>query len=103
MTDIPEEAVEAAARAINPHGWDTYDQIPVCTPGREETVAPSIRTATECLAAAEPYMRRKWAEEVRALRAEAAGLDALVSRALCAGYERAVKHASNLLEGGGNA
>lgn len=57
---VPEEAVEAAARAINPHGWDTYDQIPVCTPGREEIVAPSIRTATECLAAASFCLR--WIE-----------------------------------------
>ena len=54
--NIPQEAVEAAEDALRADIWD----------GDPEDIPPTMgREAELAVAAAEPHLRRKWAEEIR--------------------------------------
>ena len=70
--NIPQEAVEAAAFALDGHSWMTDNEVSLCACG--EVLKPSLEYAGDAyrshlaelaLAAAEPHLRRKWAEEIR--------------------------------------
>lgn len=86
MTDIPDEAVQALARMINPDAWESYDLLtkPYAAEYREYIVRRSLAQATEYLTAAAPIIRadvrRRVAEEIRAAawptdKADTEGLD----------------------------
>jgi hypothetical protein len=83
MTNYQQEAVEAAAQALDDHGWwmTTDDWESLCSCG--EVLKPSLEyagdayrshLATVALTAAEPYLRKKWADElagqIRAIKVE---------------------------------
>ena len=58
-------AIEAGARAYDPEAWTAYDRESPSTDGREMMVEYSKSKVESILAASEPHLRRKWAEEVR--------------------------------------
>ena len=56
MTDHQQAAIEAAEDALRADIWD----------GDPEDIPPTMESEAElAVAAAEPHLRRKWAEEVR--------------------------------------
>ena len=56
MTDHQQAAIEAAEDALRADIWD----------GDPEDIPPTmVREAELALAAAEPHLRKKWAEEIR--------------------------------------
>ena len=63
MTDHQQAAIEAGARAYDPEAWTAYDRESPSTEGRELMVEYSKSKAESILAAAEPHLRKKWAEE----------------------------------------
>ena len=65
MPDHQQAAIEAGARAYDPEAWTAYDRESPSTEGRELMVEYSKSKAESILAAAEPHLRRKWAEEIR--------------------------------------
>ena len=64
MTDNQQAAIEAGARAYDPEAWTAYDRESPSTEGRELMVEYSKSKAESILAAAEPHLRKKWAEEL---------------------------------------
>ena len=64
MTDHQQAAIEAGARAYDPEAWTAYDRESPSTEGRELMVEYSKSKAESILAAAEPHLRKKWAEEL---------------------------------------
>ena len=91
---IPEEAIEAAEDALRADLWD----------GDPENLPPTMtREAEIALAAAEPHLRRKWAEEVLKEGILGAGYSVLMNpnrgEHPVTTFTRAVKHMLYLLEG----
>ena len=83
MTDHQQAAIEAGARAYDPEAWTAYDRESPSTEGRELMVEYSKSKAESILAAAEPHLRRKWAEEEAAKLAKTTvGLAAILDRFL---------------------
>jgi len=114
MTNYQQEAVKAASQALDDHGWwmTTDDWESLCSCG--EVLKPSLEyagdayrshLATVALTAAEPYMRRKWAEEVLKEGVLGAGYSVLMNpnrrEHPVTTFTRAVKHMLDLLEGAG--
>ena len=93
---IPEEAIEAAEDALRADLWD----------GDPENLPPTMTGEAEiALAAAEPHLRRKWAEEVLKEGILGAGYSVLMNpnrgEHPVTTFTRAVKHMLYLLEGAG--
>lgn len=75
MTDHQQAAIEAAAKQHSPHLWDgrfrdSLLRLRGFTPeiadeGVEKNRAEILAEAEEYITAAEPHLRKKWAEEVR--------------------------------------
>ena len=89
-------AIEAAEDALRADIWD----------GDPEDIPPTmVREAELALAAAEPHLRRKWAEEVLKEGILGAGYSALMNpnrgEHPVTTFTRAVKHMFDLLEGAG--
>ena len=99
MTDHQQAAIEAGARAYDPEAWTAYDRESPSTEGRELMVEYSKSKAESILAAAEPHLRRKWAEEIREEKTHVTSIDVGWNRAfgMCVGLEVAAK----LLDGAG--
>ena len=64
MPDHQQAAIKAGARAYDPEAWTAYDRESPSTEGRELMVEYSKSKAESILAAAEPHLRKKWAEGV---------------------------------------
>ena len=81
ITDHQQAAIEAGARAYDPEAWTAYDRESPSTEGRELMVEYSKSKAESILAAAEPHLRRKWAEEEASKLAKTTvGLAAILDR-----------------------
>ena len=75
MTDNMKDAVEAAAKQHSPHLWGgrfraallqtKYFTSEQADEGVEKNRAEILAEAEEYITAAEPHLRRKWAEEIR--------------------------------------
>ena len=93
MTDNMKDAVEAAAKQHSPHLWDgrfrdSLLRLRGFTPeiadeGVEKNRAEILAEAEEYITAAEPHLRKKWAEEEAAKLAKTTvGLAAILDRFL---------------------
>ena len=104
MTDHQQAAIEAGARAlfvmqhrVSANVFDKGDY--------KALKDAAIRESTNALAAAEPHLRRKWAEEVLKEGILGAGYSVLMNpnrgEHPVTTFTRAVKHMLDLLEGVG--
>ena len=105
MPDHQQAAIKAGARAYDPEAWTAYDRESPSTEGRELMVEYSKSKAESILAAAEPHLRKKWAEEVLKEGILGAGYSVLMNpnrwELPVTTFTRAVKHMIDLLEGAG--
>ena len=115
MTDHQQAAIEAAAKQHSPHLWDgqfraallrtKYFTSEQAYEGVEKNRAEILAEAEEYITAAEPHLRKKWAEEVLNEGILGAGYSALMNpnrgEHPVATFTRAVKHMVDLLEGAG--
>ena len=104
MTDHQQAAIEAGARAlfvmqhrVSANAFDRGDY--------KALKDAAMRESTNALAAAEPHLRRKWAEEVLKEGILGAGYSVLMNpnrgEHPVTTFTRAVKHMLDLLEGVG--
>lgn len=96
MPDHQQAAIEAAEDALRADIWD----------GDPEDIPPTMGCEAElAVAAAEPHLRRKWAEEVLNDGILGAGYSVLMNPNRgdhpVTTFTRAVKHMLDLLEGAG--
>ena len=98
MTDQQQAAIEAGARAYDPEAWTAYDRESPSTEGRELMVEYSKSKAESILAAAEPHLRKKWAEEINNLMP---GIVDDTKNDYARGVKAGINYALAILEGAG--
>lgn len=103
MTNHMEAAIEAGARTYDPEAWTAYDRESPSTEGRELMVEYSKSKAESILAAAEPHLRKKWAEEIRRIPTPSTDgiVDPLPSDWKALGMTEMKNRIIDLLEGAG--